>query len=848
MSIKLGFLLLLCYGQIGMAQESAVISGKVIDRQTAEPLAGVTVAYKGSDQTAITDAEGYFKIKVLSNDKALLRITHVGYDPAEVPIQLPSIFSTGLLIKLNVPSIVNNEVVISASTRPEKITQAPAHISVISRQDLEQFAGSNVGELIAYLPAVEYTRSGVDQTNFNARGFNSAFNNKAFQIIDGRNSMNVGSAGLPLLNNATVNKEDLERIEVVLGPQSALYGPNGLNTVLNYITKDPRKHQGTTVALTAGNQHQFSGRFRQAAVINDRWAYKLTGEYAAGKEFTFYDSVRAGGGIYGPVVSIREHNVDFDFRHLRGEAQLYYKITPKADVIVSGGAAENDYFQLTTLGRNQMRDLTFSFVQARLVHPRFFINVYNSWGNLGRSYGLQPYTRDFWNRTHSTITNPLDPRYKTQGRLPPDSAEMFALRLGNMFKEQNQRSNAEAQYNHTFEKAGLSVVGGVSWQEDRPNSYGITLVDKDKRIYVTQYGGVLQVQQSLPWQLRLIAAGRVDHHSKFGTFFSPKLGLLKNLGEGSIRFTWGRAYSMPSILAQSSATGAVRYGNGEGVSYIPNGARVSDPAAVRITIPLQPEEVRTWELGYRAIIRKKLFVDINSYAGNNINFISPTQTVEGRALLVGAIPVTPLFPGIVENDTLKQASFLTFFNYGNVRIWGIDIGLNYLLNRHINLALRYSFFDSDITKENIKNDANKDSYISAEERSLNAAQNRGVVMVSFQNLLGSTLFMNIAARVVEQYDFYSGNQSGTKRGKGKWGSVDRGSNLPPLSKNFDYGPLGGFTSIDVSGGAKLNDWVTATMRITNLFNSRQVEMVGAPSIGRLFSVELKVQVPESKKQ
>lgn len=843
----LWLILLSCYSQFVLAQQDITIYCKVTDSQTAEPLKGATIAVKGKTTATVTNIEGLFSITNLMGSQAKLLITHVGYEPAEISVNFSSASSAILTIALQVSNIVGNEVVISASRRPEKITYAPASIHIISRRDIEQFSGSNVGELLANLPAVEYTRSGVDQTNFNARGFNSAFNNKAFQIIDGRNSMNVGSAGLPLLNNATVNKEDLERIEIVLGPQSALYGPNGLNTVLNYITKDPRKYPGTTVALTAGAQNLFSSRFRHAAIINKQFAYKLTGEYSAGKEFLFFDSVRAGGGFYGPSVSISEHNVDFDFKHLRGEAQFYYRVSPKADIVVSGGAASNDYFQLTTLGRNQMRDFTFSFVQARLVHPNFFLNVYNSWGNLGKSYGLQPYTRDFWNRTHSNIIDPADPRYITMGRLSYDSAEQFALRLGNMFRERNQRTNAEAQYNYTFEKAGLVLVGGLSWHEDRPRSYGITLVDKDNRIYITQYGGVLQIKKTLPRQLEFIAAGRFDNHSKFGTFLSPKLGLLKTIGEGSVRLTWGRVYSMPSILAQSSATGQVRYGNGDGVTYIPNGARVSDASSVRTTTPLKPEEVSTWEIGYRGLINKKWFVDVNGFYGNNNNFISPTQTVGGRAVLVGTIPVSPAFPGSVVNDTLKNASFLTFFNYGNVKIWGMDAGINYLFNNYISLTLRYSFFDSDIAKENIKNDANKDNFISAEETSLNAAQNRAIGMLSFQNLFKKYLFATVAARFVEQYDFYSGNQVGTRSGKGQWGSVYRGANTPALAKNFNFGPLGGFTSVDIAIGAKLDELVTASLRVTNLFNTRQVEMVGAPSIGRLYSIELKVHAPPKKK-
>jgi len=151
-------------------------------------------------------------------------------------------------------------------------------------------------------------------------------------MVDGRNSMNPLSGSLMMGNNFSVNKDDIERIEILIKPQTALYGPNVHNALVNYITKDPRKYQGTTLSITAGNQYQFSGRLRHATKINNKWAYKLTGEYVTGKEFNFHDSVYAGNQPpltylgnqpplgstpeYGTPVAIPERITDFNFRHI----------------------------------------------------------------------------------------------------------------------------------------------------------------------------------------------------------------------------------------------------------------------------------------------------------------------------------------------------------------------------------------------------------------------------------------------------------------------------------------------------------------------------------------------------
>ena len=99
----------------------------------------------------------------------------------------------------------------------------------------------------------------------------------------------------------------------------------------------------------------------------------------------------------------------------------------------------------------------------------------------------------------------------------------------------------------------------------------------------------------------------------------------------------------------------------------------------------------------------------------------------------------------------------------------------------------------------------------------------------------------------ESYDFYSGEQIGTKAGEGKRGIVERG-NLPPLAKNFDWGALGGFITFDVTAGYKFNKLVIVGIGITNLFDIEQREFIGSPSIGRLIAFELKMQLPNSSKK
>jgi len=820
------------------SQSTGSISGKIIDKQTNEGLAGATVTIKGTLISEVTNNGGSFAFPKLNVGKVILVISYVGYETTEFPVIIDEGTRIVDNISLAIDDRMGNAVVVSASKRREKITDAPASIQVIGIKDFEQFAGSNVGELISKVQGIEYTRNGVTDITFNARGFHSAFNNKLLHIVDGRISSAALSGNLPVISRGTMIKDDLERLEVVLGPQAALYGPNALNAVFNTITKDPRKYQGTSVSITAGNRYQFSSRIRHATKINNRWAYKLTGEYTVGKEYEFYDSVYVTK--YPPYdSSVAEHNVDLNFRHIRGEANIYYSVTPKTDIIMTAGGSNNSWPQVTTAARNQMREFTYSFLQARLVNAHYFVNIYNTWGNLGTSYPISAYTRNFWNWTHRPV-NPMK----------PEVAEDSAINAV-QFTEKSQRLNADAQYNCDFKKAGLFLVAGLNYQKEKPNGFGRNLLDKNKRIYITQYGGVLQLEKKLPWGIRLISAVRYDHHSNFGDFFSPKLGLLKAINDGSFRVTWGKAYAMPTIIHQYTSVANNTFGNGEGITYVPNGSVFNDPASIKAIDPLKPEEVNTWELGYKGTIAKKLFLDINYYNGRSKNFLGTSQTVLGRILFAGNVEVTPANPGTVWPDgILRDAQFSTYFNYSSVRVYGADAGLTYSFNKLISLSIKYSWIDSDITKDDIKNDANGDGYVSLEETSLNAPNHRGLVSLSLQNLCKQKMFVNITARTVQQYDFYSGNQIGTEDGKGSRGRVrwvDRNGQTRYYNKNFNWGPVGGFITIDLSAGYKVNEMIAVNTGITNLFDTEQIEFVGSPSIGRLIMFELKVHVPNSSK-
>src|SRR5678809_602720 len=115
-----------------------------------------------------------------------------------------------------------------------------------------------------------------------------------------------------------------ERVEVLLGPASALYGPNSANGVLHIITKSPFTSQGTTLTLDGGERSILRGSGRHAGLIGSKAGYKLSGEYFTGSDWKYYDPGEPGTyGANAPVARRGQEVVrNFDVKRYAGEARL----------------------------------------------------------------------------------------------------------------------------------------------------------------------------------------------------------------------------------------------------------------------------------------------------------------------------------------------------------------------------------------------------------------------------------------------------------------------------------------------------------------------------------------------
>jgi outer membrane receptor protein involved in Fe transport len=133
---------------------------------------------------------------------------------------------------------VFEETVVTASKGAQSPLDAPSSTSIVTEQDIRLSGITKIPELLRRLAGVDIMEVTGAQTEVSLRGFNQRLSNKILVLVDGR-SFYLDSLGATLWSALPIGVEDIERIEVVRGPGSALYGADAFNGVINIITKKP---------------------------------------------------------------------------------------------------------------------------------------------------------------------------------------------------------------------------------------------------------------------------------------------------------------------------------------------------------------------------------------------------------------------------------------------------------------------------------------------------------------------------------------------------------------------------------------------------------------------------------
>ena len=142
-------------------------------------------------------------------------------------------------------------VVTTVSRRAEPLAGAPASVYVITGEDIRRAGSTSLAEALRLAPNLQVARADANQYAISARGFNNVLANKMLVLIDGRTVYSPLFSGT-FWEVQDVMLDDVERIEVISGPGSALWGANAVNGVINVITRRAGDTQGQLTTLETG--------------------------------------------------------------------------------------------------------------------------------------------------------------------------------------------------------------------------------------------------------------------------------------------------------------------------------------------------------------------------------------------------------------------------------------------------------------------------------------------------------------------------------------------------------------------------------------------------------------------
>ena len=139
-------------------------------------------------------------------------------------------------------------VVVVASRTEQTIGSAPAAVSVITDLDIERMPADDYGDLLRNIPGLNVSQTSVRDINVTGRGSTNTLANAQITLMDGRSTY-LDFFGITMTDLLPVQANEIDQIEVVRGPGSALYGANAMSGVVNVITKRPADMIGTAVVV-----------------------------------------------------------------------------------------------------------------------------------------------------------------------------------------------------------------------------------------------------------------------------------------------------------------------------------------------------------------------------------------------------------------------------------------------------------------------------------------------------------------------------------------------------------------------------------------------------------------------
>lgn len=496
------FIFFLLFSSIQLnAQTLRQLSGRITDAQR-NPVAGATVRLLNTNRATVSGGNGNFSFQNLPSGQYTVQVSAVGF--ATITEEVNASDNNAVTVVLPSTAKQLDEVVVSAQKREEVLQRLPLSVTALSSKEVQEFRLWDTKDLTGIVPGL-YSDDPGDRRNVTSlRGIaTTSYDPAVATYIDGVNQFSLDTYISPLF--------DVERIEVLRGPQGTLYGRNAMAGVINIITKQPTNQTNVFAEASVGNlgQQRYSAGFK-VPLVKNKLFFGAAGLYDRFDGFytnqpidSHYDKQQTvGGNYYLRFLPGNNWDLDVNLKHNNNRNDGPFPL------VIGTDQAFNEPFMLSQNATTTMVDNT--------LNGSFSVNHHGRSFNFGSQTAYQsnyriyetPIDADFSPLDALTVVNNFGSDWNkvkvwTQEfrfTNPAASASAFKWTAGTYFFYQK---NPTKQGTHFGADATLLGAPDVNF----------SLINTTN---AKAYGGAVyaQAKYSVNNKLDLVAGLRYDHETK----------------------------------------------------------------------------------------------------------------------------------------------------------------------------------------------------------------------------------------------------------------------------------------------------------------------------------------------
>jgi len=463
------------------------LSGSISDSESGEPLGYANVFFEGVDVGTITNEYGYFSFSELPFDEGILKVSMMGYEPVSTSIRFP--IKMSLDLRLEKTLIEMSSIVITGTKTERYLKDVPVTTQVIKGAKLRESGPMDVSQILNELTGVAVVENQFG-TGIELGGFGA---DHILVLIDGMEILGRTNGQLDISQIAT---DQIERIEVVKGASSALYGSEAMGGIINVITKKPQKDFNILLSGDAGSYGRLNGDITLMGGVGN-WRSKL---FANRRKYGGNDS--NNNSLWENGSSYTKYNTGLRIDNpgiLDGILRLDSRV----------------FFETQNLNtENIFEDVT---------------------DNLRLTNRLE------YEGNRKTIQYKTGLEYSYFNHL----YEQFVMSSG--YKKSSDRTIDNLfKVDMTFQReiSNHLMNGGIGYEYESIESDRINTNKQNSNLIF----GFAQDEWHLNQKLTFLAGFRIDDHSLYGSYLSPKFSIMfKPEPISRIRFSYGNGFKAPTF-------------------------------------------------------------------------------------------------------------------------------------------------------------------------------------------------------------------------------------------------------------------------------------------------------------